>query len=442
MSSDPPFPQGLDRVDEADDCEGWSSAWQKLDDNKFKDRLEHWRCSSKATEKSILISYKLEPTTESHGTLSISEGLFQSMCDTLSIPATFVRAIFATPWKAHTCGQAYFVDSNLDTDTAGEITGVTIYYYFQSGLHFGRIYIFTRYDFRSDTSTNVCINCVPSGKRSWGTAVGPLRAQEAYRSPFSFHIMLLQHILGSLDLDAEELRAELLHHEDIRTPPAGLALQTWDLHHLSQKMHILAEYYADTEAKVDFLIQAYSAYRNSSWVKTLPATVRQDLNHLEAMRWRTSVSKRWIVAYKDRVNIRINHVFHVSNQEQARATAAIAQDAARESSSMGTVAAVTLFFLPPTFVCAIFGMDFFDVWGDSGSGLGGLKMSSYWWLYPATAVPLTVVVIVIWILWRRSRLVRRSRRLPDLEAGMSVPSLASVAYSGSAEYVAEKEKVT
>lgn len=94
---------------------------------------------------------------------------------------------------------------------------------------------------------------------------------------------------------------------------------------------------------------------------------------------------------------------------------------------------------------AIFGMNFFDIWGDSGSGLGGLKMSSYWWLYPATAVPLTAVVIVIWILWGRFRLERKSRRLPDIEAGRSVTSLGSAAYSGSVESVesvAEKEKVT
>src|SRR5205085_1501572 len=117
-------------------------------------------------------------------------------------------------------------------------------------------------------STNVCINCVPSAQTSWGTVVGPLRAQPAYRSPFSFHIILLHHILEGLDLDAEKLRTKLLHHEDIRMPPADLALETWDLHHLAQNMHILAEYYADTEAKVEFLIQAYSAYRDSSWVKT------------------------------------------------------------------------------------------------------------------------------------------------------------------------------
>jgi hypothetical protein len=258
----------------------------------------------------------------------------------------------------------------MESDAAGDVTGVTIFYHFQSGLQFGRSYIFTRFDLKTNTSTNVCINCVPNAEKAWGTMVGPLRAQEKHRSPFSFHVVLLYHILESLDNDARKQRRELLDHEDIRTPPADLAVETWNLHHLAQDMHILAEYYADAESKLEFLIQAYSAYRDSSWAtgKTDPAVMKQDLSHLEAMKWRTNVSKRWIVDYKDRVNIRINHVFHVSNQEQAMATAAIARDAARESSSMGTVAAVTLFFLPPMFVCAIFGMDIFEFWGDSGSG--------------------------------------------------------------------------
>jgi len=73
-----------------------------------------------------LIFYQSEPTTESHGTLSISKELFRSMCDSLRIPAIFAKAVFATPWKAHTCGQAYFVESNLETDAAGEITGLSM----------------------------------------------------------------------------------------------------------------------------------------------------------------------------------------------------------------------------------------------------------------------------------------------------------------------------
>jgi len=62
-------------------------------------------------------------------------------------------------------------------------------------------------------------------------------------------------------------------------------------------------------------------------------------------------------------------------------------------------------------------MVFFDVSEDSDSGQGSLKLSRHGWLYPATAVPLTVVVIVIWVIWRRFRLQRKRR---DIEAGMSV----------------------
>jgi hypothetical protein len=77
-----------------------------------------------------LIFYESKAKTESHGVLSISRELFQQMCETLNIPAIFVRAVFETPWRAHACGQGYFVDSGLDSgldiNAAGEITGMSM----------------------------------------------------------------------------------------------------------------------------------------------------------------------------------------------------------------------------------------------------------------------------------------------------------------------------
>jgi hypothetical protein len=72
-----------------------------------------------------LIFYDAELTTQSDSALSISQELFVSMCETLSIPLVFVKAVFETPWKAHTCGQAYFVESNMESDAAGDVTGVS-----------------------------------------------------------------------------------------------------------------------------------------------------------------------------------------------------------------------------------------------------------------------------------------------------------------------------
>ena len=54
---------------------------------------------------------------------------------------------------------------------------------------------------------------------------------------------------------------------------------------------------------------------------------------------------------------------------------------------------------------------FFDASGDS------LKLSRQWWLYPATAIPLTTVVMAMWVIWRRFRLQRKCLWL-DLEAGV------------------------
>ena len=82
-------------------------------------------------------------------------------------------------------------------------------------------------------------------------------------------------------------------------------------------------------------------------------------------------------------------------------------------------------------------MDFF-VAGDQTSGL---RMSSYWWLYPATAVPLIIVVIATWILWHRSRLERKSKSLANLEAGMTLSNLEAGMSMSSLGSLAGKKKM-
>lgn len=61
--------------------------------------------------------------------------------------------------------------------------------------------------------------------------------------------------------------------------------------------------------------------------------------------------------YATRTNIRVNLFFNLANQgdsriniEIARTSKAIAAETKRDSSSMITIAAVTMFFLPGTFV--------------------------------------------------------------------------------------------
>ncbi|KAI0117417.1 hypothetical protein F4814DRAFT_416230 [Daldinia grandis] len=64
---------------------------------------------------------------------------------------------------------------------------------------------------------------------------------------------------------------------------------------------------------------------------------------------------------------------------------ALARDNVSESKQMKTIAVVTMVFLPATFVATLFSMTFFDL------DLGHI------WLYPCVAIPLTVLVIGVYI---------------------------------------------
>lgn len=65
---------------------------------------------------------------------------------------------------------------------------------------------------------------------------------------------------------------------------------------------------------------------------------------------------------------------------------------------MITIAAVTMVFLPGTFVSAILSTTFFD-YGDNGP-----RVSQKWWVLFALTVPLTIVVFAVWLYWRYVRL--------------------------------------
>ncbi|KAF2099787.1 hypothetical protein NA57DRAFT_75292 [Rhizodiscina lignyota] len=78
-----------------------------------------------------------------------------------------------------------------------------------------------------------------------------------------------------------------------------------------------------------------------------------------------------------------------------------AEEARRDSASMKTIAVVTLVFLPGTFVAAIFSMSMFQ-WISQGGGSDSSQVLSGWfWLYWAVTVPLTVVILIVWIIWYR-----------------------------------------
>ena len=64
------------------------------------------------------------------------------------------------------------------------------------------------------------------------------------------------------------------------------------------------------------------------------------------------------------------------------------------------MAVLTLFFLPSTFLAALFSTDFFDLSSDGR----GLTVHQELWIYVVVALILTILVMIIWFWWYRGGL--------------------------------------
>ena len=93
-------------------------------------------------------------------------------------------------------------------------------------------------------------------------------------------------------------------------------------------------------------------------------------------------------------------------QQDATTSTAIAEEAKADGAAMKTIAALTILFLPGTFLASVFSMPMLE----------GAKLS----MYVAIVVPLTIAVVGCWWLWLSGprllrRLMEKRRRAKDLE---------------------------
>lgn len=102
------------------------------------------------------------------------------------------------------------------------------------------------------------------------------------------------------------------------------------------------------------------------------------------------------ISNEKRLTNEMQLAFATVAQHDAGTSVQIGRATQEDSVTMKSIAFVTLTFLPPTFVSAIFSMSFFDYDAEAG-----LVMSAKFWLYWAFAVPTTVLTAVAWWLIRR-----------------------------------------
>ncbi|KAF1837364.1 hypothetical protein BDW02DRAFT_491758 [Decorospora gaudefroyi] len=184
---------------------------------------------------------------------------------------------------------------------------------------------------------------------------------------------------------------------------------TIQLHRTARHWLTLGQDSQDFYAQLGFLRESYVVYKKAVGTLTAPWGFSSvDMcESFDMLLSQCDTLIRWTNIYHDRTSLRINLLFHLANQRESRtntqiatSTAEVARQTQRDSASMITMATVTMVFLPGTFISTVLSTTFFD-YGDDG-----LHVSARWWVLLATTVPLTVLVVGVWLAWRYARLRR------------------------------------
>lgn len=138
-----------------------------------------------------------------------------------------------------------------------------------------------------------------------------------------------------------------------------------------------------------------------------------------------ATQKRWLSSYKSRKDTAMNLVFNLVTQQDSKTSADIARDTKNDSASMKVIAAMTMLFLPTTAISGAFSMCFFTV--DAATGL---EVSRKVWLSVACAVPLTLLIVLLWWAWYPLQSVFRRCVARETSSPIPAKSTETVDLSG------------
>lgn len=182
------------------------------------------------------------------------------------------------------------------------------------------------------------------------------------------------------------------------------SLQT--LHQLSRTWNMIYEDLGDLEERLDFLISTSGKFSAAG------LRMRTVTEHLEFLKGRNHLRRRWVTSFGERTKLIINFVFSLANQENSRAnvkiavtSGIIARETQRDNSSMMTIATMTMLFLPGAFVAAVF------------------QVSNNLWKFFAITIPATILVLFVYQVWRRTREARLVSSGPDGDSDFSLENM-------------------
>ncbi|KAF1833406.1 hypothetical protein BDW02DRAFT_623654 [Decorospora gaudefroyi] len=227
--------------------------------------------------------------------------------------------------------------------------------------------------------------------------------------PYSLHIPLVEAIVAMQDLSVWSVRnivrsvekASTLAAQDRSLPTResqGFLMMHEAARHAIHSFETLSVTVETVEAMQRHVVHLASKSKQKSGNE--PDTLSQVRTH---MAFQASMLRNLLLrsqSNKERMQNEIALAYNMIAQRDSQVMTGLGEAARRDSGAMRTIAVVTMAFLPPTFLSAIFSMSFFNYTPEHGSA--GWSVSGKLWVYWVCAVPLTCITLMIWY-WRQRR---------------------------------------
>ncbi|KAF9691615.1 hypothetical protein EKO04_010517 [Ascochyta lentis] len=218
--------------------------------------------------------------------------------------------------------------------------------------------------------------------------------------PYSLHVPLLEAIISMQDTSVWSLRDIVRGIEKDRSLPVrgfqGFLMMYEAARHAIHTFEVLTISVQTVEAMQQDLVHLSSGNQqiDKSRLRSLKKSrtqIKFQVQMLQNLLLRSQSNK-------ERLKNEIALAYNMIAQRDSSVMTGLGEAAKRDSRAMRTIAVVTMAFLPPTFLSAIFSMSFFN-YTPEPSGVGW-SVSDKFWVYWVCAVPLTCLTLAVWF-WRQ-----------------------------------------
>ncbi|OCL06378.1 hypothetical protein AOQ84DRAFT_390225 [Glonium stellatum] len=379
---------------------GIGSSMLKLDDIGLAEYLQ--RCSNEPNKtilRAIFCTYKNAQITSFGLQVSLSQRSVEQLLQQFNVSPQFVPLLFAEP--------DYWAPGDFQTHKDNGSLESIEFFCQQPRWNIHKQQtpwcIYMTHDFLLSCSTYiiVCGEAYPSCdtvKLKLSQIFGGVDEKVAKKSyakdPFLLHSMISYEALFEAKAIVTKLRLRLYDQLDIVDAYAkepsdrrNLEKLTIELHSISQDTDSLLASADMAEMIAESMLVSHQRCKSVLQLADLKDEVIKISDSLTYLKTSIQSQKRWLMSYKNRKDIAMNLVYNLVTQQDSATNTTIARETKADSSSMKTIAILTMLFLPGTFIATVFQLPFVE--------------NAEPWHYLAVTLPLTVLIMAIWSIWNR-----------------------------------------